>query len=261
MKGHAIRLPVSGLDVLLREPAGIEDMLLLDATVFDTHLAVALLSSIAVSPDGLGLEWNQLSLADLDTALLLTRRLLLGERIRADAVCPSKGCGASIEVSFYIRDYLAHHATRKPRGVKPDAEPGWFQFQNSEISFRVPVVADRAAIASHPHPKKELIQRCVRPPDLKARQLRRVENSLEAIAPSLAGTLQGKCVECGAEVEIFFDPQQFTLRELRNQAAFIYEDIHLLALYYQWSEAEILALPRHRRMQYAEMIRQIRRVA
>ena len=261
MRGHSIRLPVSGLDVLLREPSGVEDMLLLDATVFDTHLAMALLSSIAVSPNGSGVEWNHLSLTDLDTALLLTRQLLLGKRIRADAICPSDGCSAPIEVSFYIQDYLTHHAPRKPRGVKPDAEPGWFQFQDGAISFRLPVVADQAAIARHPHPKQELMQRCIRPPDLKARQLRRVENALEAIAPSLAGTLQGKCVECGAEVEIFFDPQQFTLRELRNQAAFIYEDIHLLAFYYQWSEAEILALPRHRRMHYAEMIRQTRRVA
>jgi len=29
-----------------------------------------------------------------------------------------------------------------------------------------------------------------------------------------------------------------------------------LAMYYQWSEAEILALPRSRRMYYAERIRQ-----
>jgi hypothetical protein len=206
-------------------------------------------------------EWNQLSFTDVDAALLLTRQILLGERIRADAVCPSEGCGAPIEVSFYIRDYLAHHAPRQPRGVKPNTEPGWFQFEDSAISFRLPVVADQLEIAHHPHPKQTLIQRCTRPTDLKVQQLRRVEQALEVIAPSLAGTLQGKCVECGAEVEMFFDPQQFTLRELRNQAAFIYEDIHLLAFYYQWSEAEILALPRHRRMQYAETIRQARRVA
>jgi len=261
MKDDASHLPVSGLEVQLREPAGVEDMLLLDATVFDADLAVALLTRIAVFPDGSGVDWPALSLTDLDTALLLTRQMLLGERIRADAICPSEGCGAPIEVSFYLREYLAHHAPRQPRGVQPATEPGWFQFQDSEISFRWPTVTDQVAIAHHPHPRQALIQRCIRPSNLKARQVQRVESALEAIAPSLAGTLQGKCVECGAEVEIFFDPQQFTLRELRNQAAFIYEDIHLLAFYYQWSEAEILALPRHRRMQYAEMLRQARRVA
>ncbi len=261
MRGHTLCLPVSGLEVRLREPTGVEDMLLLEATVFDTHLAVSLLAKIVTSPDGSDVDWTDLSLTDLDTALLLTRRMLLGERIRADAICPSEGCGASIEVSFYIRDYLAHNAPRQPRGVQSDAEPGWFQFKESAISFRLPTVADQLAIAHHPSPKQALIQRCIRPSDLKARQVRRVENALEAIAPSLAGTLQGKCVECRAEVEIFFDPQQFTLRELRNQAAFIYEDIHLLAFYYQWSEAAILALPRHRRMQYAETLRQARRVA
>lgn len=261
MKDCALRLPVSGLDIRLQEPAGVEDMLLLDAKVFDAELAVALLTQIAVSPDGSRVDWFHLSLTDLDTALLLTRCMLFGEQIWANAICPSEGCAAPIEISFDIQDYLAHHAARQPRGVQPSEEPGWFQFQDDEILFRVPVVADQLAIAHHPHPRQELVQRCMCPTDLKARQVKRVEKAMEAIAPSLAGTLQGKCVECGAEVELFFDPQQFILRELRNQASFIYEDIHLLAFYYQWSEPAILALPRHRRMQYAEMIRQARRVA
>lgn len=84
---------------------------------------------------------------------------------------------------------------------------------------------------------------------------------MEILAPNLAQNLQGQCSECGAMVEIFFDPQQFTLREFRNQAAFIYEEIHLLAMYYQWSESAILALPRQRRMQYAERLRQTKRTA
>jgi len=46
------------------------------------------------------------------------------------------------------------------------------------------------------------------------------------------------------------------LRELREQAAFIYEDVHLIAQHYRWSEAEIMLLPRNRRIRYAEMIRQ-----
>jgi hypothetical protein len=62
-------------------------------------------------------------------------------------------------------------------------------------------------------------------------------------------------------VEILFDPQQFVLQELQNQARFVYEEIHLLAMYYQWSKAEILALPRSRRMYYAERIRQAQKYA
>ncbi|NJL68692.1 MAG: hypothetical protein HC894_22160 [Microcoleus sp. SM1_3_4] len=49
--------------------------------------------------------------------------------------------------------------------------------------------------------------------------------------------------------------------ELRQQAVSIYEEVHLLATQYQWTEAAILRLPRDRRRQYAERIRQQRRLA
>jgi hypothetical protein len=101
-----------------------------------------------------------------------------------------------------------------------------------------------------------LIRRCVRPADPPRRLLRRIENALDALAPSPATDLQGVCPECGENFELRFDPQSFSLREMREQAAFIYEDVHLIAQHYRWSEAEIMALPRRRRLRYAEFIRQ-----
>jgi len=261
MTEHVFRLPVSGLAVTLRQPAGAEDILLLEATALDTRLALALLSGIAQSANGSVVQWDTLSVTDLDALLLLTRQVIFGDAIRADAVCPRHGCGAAIEVSFRVSEYLAYHKPRKARGVEPTEETGWFRFRDVPVEFRLPNGADRVAIAPHPQPERELIRRCVRPANLSTKLLKRVEKAMEAIAPHLSNNLQGKCAECGAVVEIYFDPQQFTLRELRHQAAFIYEDIHLLAMYYQWSEAEILALPRPRRIHYAEMIRQARRSA
>jgi hypothetical protein len=84
---------------------------------------------------------------------------------------------------------------------------------------------------------------------------------MEALAPNLSDDLQGQCVECGSTVTLFFDVLQFTLQELRSQAAFVYEEIHLLAFSYHWTETAILALPRHRRQQYADQARQARRTA
>jgi hypothetical protein len=91
--------------------------------------------------------------------------------------------------------------------------------------------------------------------------LRRVENAMEALAPPLSHTVQGQCPECGSVLDLYFDAQQFCLQELRGQALFIYDDVHLLAMEYHWSEADILALPRNRRAQYAERVRQERSVA
>ena len=76
------------------------------------------------------------------------------------------------------------------------------------------------------------------------------------MAPSLADEIAGVCRECGAELPLFFDPQQFCLRELRERAAFVYQDVDLLARRYHWSEREILAMSYARRATYVELARQ-----
>ena len=76
---------------------------------------------------------------------------------------------------------------------------------------------------------------------------------MEGMAPSLASELQGACPECGAGVVAWFDPLQYTLRELGEQAAFVYEDVCAIARLTHWSEAEILTLPASRRARYAEL--------
>jgi hypothetical protein len=80
-----------------------------------------------------------------------------------------------------------------------------------------------------------------------------VETAMETMAPSLCTDLAGTCPECGAGVEAIFDPLHFTLRELRDQASFVYEDVCSIAHHYHWSEADILALPSARRTRYAEL--------
>jgi len=51
---------------------------------------------------------------------------------------------------------------------------------------------------------------------------------------------------------------QYTLRELRDQAAFVYEEVCSIARYTHWSEVEILGLPTARRARYAELAQQVR---
>lgn len=261
MAEQILHLPISSLDVRVRSLGGTEDLLLSEANVLDTQLALAVLREIVSTTNGSPVSPEALSITDIDTLLLLIRRSLFGDLIRSDANCPSHQCGARIEVSFQIGDYLAHYQPRSRRGVEPADEPGWFCLKDLPVTFRLPTGADQVAIAHNSQPEKALLQRCVRPPDLPAKQCRRVEKAMEAMAPNLAQLLQGQCSECGAMVELLFDPQRFVLQELQNQAHFVYDDIHLLALYYQWSEAEILALPRSRRLYYAERIRHLQRSA
>jgi hypothetical protein len=78
---------------------------------------------------------------------------------------------------------------------------------------------------------------------------------MEAMAPSLSSDLEGVCPECGASVSLYFDARWFCLRELRDRARFLYQDVDLLARRYHWTESEILSMPRTRRTSYAELAR------
>jgi hypothetical protein len=248
-----VRLPISGIDVMLREPVGAEDILLLEAPAFDTAFALELVARLAFLANGQTVEWSNLCVTDLDALLLLLRQMLLGNLIRTDIICPAADCGARIDVAFRIGEYLAHHRPRTARGVEAADEPGWFRLRNTPVSFRLPTAADQVAVAQALKPARELIQRCIRPTNIPVRLLRRIETAMEALAPGLSQNLQGHCPHCEMSVDMYFDVQQFVLSELRNQAALIYGDVHVLALHYHWSQAEILALPRGRRARYAEM--------
>jgi hypothetical protein len=111
-------------------------------------------------------------------------------------------------------------------------------------------------VAGEPEKVEALARRCLRPANVPSRLRRLAEEAMEMMAPSLSGDLQGTCPQCGAEVLVYFDAREFCLRELRDRAAFIYQDIDLLARRYHWSEREILTMPHVRRTNYAELARQ-----
>lgn len=261
------RLPVSGLEVVLREPTGVEDILLAEGGACDARLALALGGALAVRADGGPVDWAALPVTDLDAALLGIRQVVIGDLIRSTAVCSgARGCGARVDVAFRISELLAHQQPSSPRGVVPQDEPGWFRLTAASagsegIVFRLPSGADLVAANEHPDAAREIARRCIRPEKLAAALRRRVEAAMEALAPSLYTDLEGVCPECGVTVLIPFDPQHYVLGELRERAVFVYEEVHLIAGRYHWPEQAILALPQARRARYAEMVHQQRNEA
>ncbi len=277
------RLPVSGRMVVLQPPSGSEDLLLAEAARTrggDTAVAIALAGRLSRAVDGEPIDWGGLSITDLDAMVLRLRQALIGDRILADIACPAPGCGRRIDIDFSIEDFLAHHtpeaAWTKDRrwALEPDEEPGWFRLSRASkgpstsaagppagadpdrVRFRVPTAADLLAVAGPPFVDRELAGRCLQPPNPPARLRRHAEAAMQAMAPSLSGDLQGVCPECGGTVVLQFDARWFCLRELRDRAAFIFQDVDLLARRYHWSESEILAMPHARRAVYAELARQ-----
>ncbi len=66
--------------------------------------------------------------------------------------------------------------------------------------------------------------------------------------------LEVHCPECGEVFGFPFHPPGFFIRRLRASLPLLYEDVHTLASHYHWSEAEILSLPREKRLMYLEII-------
>jgi len=262
-EGARFALPVSRRAVVLRPPRGAEDLLLLESgrtSTGDALLALALARRLVRVADGDPLDWNSLSVTDLDALILRLRQLVIGDRIRADVACPADGCGERIDIAFGIEEFLAHHTPEPGEWpIEADDEPGWFRPTESAegVSFRLPTVADQFAVIGRPNAADELAQRCVRPVDVPARLRQQVEEAMESLAPSLSSDLSGVCPECGAEVMVGFDARWYCLRELRDRAAFIYQDVDLLARRYHWTERDILALPHGRRAAYAELARRV----
>jgi len=251
-----VRLPISGMEVMLQQLTGAEDILLLEASAHD--ITVDLIARLASPVNASAVEWSALCVTDLDALLLLLREMIFGDLIRTDIVCPAENCGKRIDIFFSIREYLDHHRSRMARGVEVADEAGWFRLRSTPVSFRLPTGADQVAVAKTSKPERELIRRCIQPANISAHLLKRVETAMETLAPSLSHDLQGQCHECGMAVNMYFDVQYYVLSELRHQAAFIYEDVHLLAMHYHWSQAEILSLPHSRRAHYMEMLQQER---
>jgi hypothetical protein len=259
------QLPVSGRGIVVRQPTGLEDLSLVEATRGDTALALDLAGRLALAEDGEALDWVHLSATDLDAFVLALRRALIADRIVAETACRAANCGSRIDMSFTIGAYLARYRPRRAplqlrswRIAARDDRPGWYDITADgppALSFRLPSGADQLAVEGHRDAAKALAQRCLEPDGAPGALRRIAETAMARLAPSLANDLAGVCPECGALVQVHFDPRYFCLRELRQRARLVYDDIDLLAQRYHWPERDILALPAARRASYAEMVR------
>lgn len=249
----AVRLPVSGTDVVLRLPNGADDMLVLEAGAPDMGVALALLARLCEQADGSPLDPAELPISDVDALVLRLRQRIIGDVVSAEQVCAAPGCHARVDITFSIEAYLEHHQPAAPPAFLPAGDEGWYRLSDAEVQFRLPRAADQLAIARAAAPEQALLALCVRPPEVPGQVRDRIEAVMEAMAPSLCSELEGLCPQCGERVAATFDPIQYMLRELRDRSALLYEEVSAIAHFHHWSEAEILALPPARRARYADL--------
>jgi hypothetical protein len=244
-----IRLPISGERAEWQASTGRDDI-----AVADSHpglaAAIACVNQCVVDADGSPLNGAALPVGDLDLLVVARRRELLGDSLVAEGRCAQ--CGSAVDVRFSLAAYVAHNRVRVPRGAR-EAGDGWWELSRHAICLRVPVARDVLAAAAAPDPYAELLARCLSgTPGGPA--VRAAEKAWEALGPTLRNDVAGTCPECDAAVVLDVDARELCLSELRFLASVIYDDVHLIATSYGWTQEAILDLPSARRRRYADLI-------
>jgi hypothetical protein len=224
-----------------------------------THLG----SLTPVAPDAV----RNLTVGDREALLLHLRRLTLGERLQCVLSCPDPACGGKMDLDLTVGDLLLppyghaealHETTLRDNGTV------------YRVRFRLPTGGDQEAAASlarsDPQAAADLVlRRCVESviaegdagvpnedwPPIVARQLPAIMAELD---PQAELVLNLSCPVCGLAFSVLFDTATFFFQELADHMRHLFREVHLLAYYYHWSEAEIMGMTASKRRRYLELL-------
>jgi hypothetical protein len=210
----------------------------------------------APPPDGIV---GGLTVGDRETLLLHLHRLSFGSRIECVLNCPQ--CGEKLDVDLHTDDLLL------PPYDQPQPEYDAPFGDGYLVRFRLPTGADQAHIAGLAQAdldaaEQALIDRCVLAVSHHDQPLERLPQSLNADLADCMAQLDAQaelsirmtCPICGTDFATLLDMAQFLAAEIANHSRLLNREIHTLALYYHWSEAEILHLPAQRRQTYLHLL-------
>jgi len=91
---------------------------------------------------------------------------------------------------------------------------------------------------------------------LDADALQKIDEALDVVSPYVGTTLATACPECKQPQKMEINP--YSLDAMRHETLF--QEVHILAREYHWSEREILSLSRERRRLYLKLIERSRNV-
>jgi len=153
--------------------------------------------------------------------------------------CPS--CGEKLDAALNLRELLAV-AEDAPPAALPE---GW----------RLPTGADVEAIAGASDAEAaeaDLVRRCG-PTDVDEDAVRAFSAALADADPLADIEVSLACAACGTTVAAGLDPVAELTTRLARPADLV-ADVHALALAYGWTEADVLALARPRRIDYLTLL-------
>jgi len=207
---------------------------------------------------------HALPVGDREALLLHLRKLTFGDRMSCILDCPQ--CETKLDIDLHVSDLL----------LPPYAQPAyWFRIplpaEKLLVTFRLPTGADQEAVAdlaSHDprNAAAAILERCLHSVSRDGVTLEAIPNELphsllEPIAAFMAEhdpqaelLLHNECPACAHPFNVLLDMRQYLAEEINQRLRYLYREVHLLAWYYHWSEADILQMTRPHRKIYLDLL-------
>jgi len=217
---------------------------------------------------------GSLSVGDREALLLNLRRLTLGDRMQCVLRCPELSCGEVMDLDLRASRFLLPPYNRSQEcyeaAISEDEELYC-------VTFRLPNGAyqEAAAYLSQSDPEAAanmLLNRCIKQVTIKGgegevlmrkedilidwqpSQREQISMAMAEVDPQAEIRLNLSCPSCGHSFSAIFDTATFFFQEISRRINRLYEEVHWLAFYYHWSEAEIMGMTSKKRLMYLDFL-------
>jgi len=210
---------------------------------------------------------RSLGVGDREALLLHLRRLSLGEQMSCLVRCPQADCGETIDADVQASDLLLSPYAHRRELYEEEIRDNGATYR---VRFRLPTGADQETAATLAGENLQaaaevILRRCVAEVAVNGTTIRQSAEWPPAVArqvplfmaqldPQAELWLTLTCTECGHSFTTLLDAATYLFQELAQRLRGLYREVHYLAFYYHWREAEILALPSQRRQRYLELL-------
>lgn len=201
---------------------------------------------------------GKLSIGDRVAILYNVRKMIFGDVIPCTVTCGF--CNNKMSLDLNISDILNSLSSHDDPLENYDLEIAGYKIKlkplnalDQDASIMVPSV-DVVSV------ENMLAKLCIvsSTPSLPQKIPSSIVNALgtkmEEIDPLSNMTLDILCPECNKNLHISFPSEEFILQEILNNSKNLDNQIHLIAFYYGWNEADILSLPVNRRKKFIRLI-------
>ena len=209
---------------------------------------------------------KKMTIGDRVYIILYLRMITFGDTIPIDLQCDS--CKNLMSVDLFIRAIINNSLSTKNNNhheyvsnIHTDNIYYKIKFSDFEVKLRLLNGMDQENISLNGINETELMESCIINLDsigrekLADKDFRSKINSVFSELDPLSDILLTiVCPTCNNSFKIPFIVEDFFFKEIKSRSSNLEIEVHLLALYYHWSESDILSLPISKRKRYLQLV-------